>query len=299
MSRAILGICALTAAWLVAAPVANAADRAIVADPTAANVSAHNGQLVWSRLARDGRAKLVGRTRGRYRDLPVRAKSGGLFDPDLGTNPNGQAVIVYTRCAGVSGRNCDVYEFNRATRRERRVPGASSDACSEFAPAVWIGSIVFARSGSTACNGLYLLRRGNLRKLDTRVPAQTDLRGSGVAYLYIPPNDVERSFIRVRSLYKGRSRILVTGFAAEGESYRVSNPVLFGRHAYWLQHDRVRNEFFGGRGLSARRAPLEFSDRLFPGAVDSLAVTRTGAYYTNGQGLFRATDPVPTFAARD
>lgn len=298
MSRGFLTVSVCALAAIAAVAPAHAADRAIVSDPTAANVTAHNGQLVWSRLARDGRAKLVGQVRGKTRDLSVKAKAGGLFDPDLGTNPNGQAVVVYTRCAGVSGRNCDVYEFNRATRRERKVPGASSDACSEFAPSVWIGSIVFGRSGSTECNGVYLLRRGNLRKLDTRVPAQTDLRGSGVAYLYIPPNDVERTFIRVRSLYKGKSRILVTGFAAEGESYRVTNPVMFGRHAYWLQQDRVRNEFFAGRGLSAKRSPLEFSDRLFPGAVDSLAVTRTGTYYTNGQGLFQATDPEPTFAAR-
>jgi hypothetical protein len=297
--RAFLPISVCILAALAAAAPALAVDRAIVTDETAANVSAHNGQLVWSRLARDGRAKLVAQIRGKARDLPVRAKTGGLFDPDLGTNPNGQSVVVYTRCAGVSGRNCDVYEFNRATRRERRVPGASSDACSEFAPSVWIGSIVFGRSGSTECNGVYLLRRGNLRKLDTRVPAQTDLRGSGVSYLYIPPNDVERTFIRVRSLYRGKSRILVTGFAAEGESYRVTNPVMFGRYTYWLQQDRVRNEFFAGRGLSAKRAPLQFSDRLFPGAVDSLAVTRTGTYYTNGRGVFEATDPEPTFAARD
>jgi hypothetical protein len=51
--------------------------------------------------------------------------------------------------------------------------------------------------------------------------------------------------------------------------------------------------------LSARPAPLQFSDRLLPGAVVSLAVTGTGTYYTNGQGLFEATDPEPTFAARD
>jgi hypothetical protein len=298
VSRGIIAISAVILVAATGAMPALAADRAITRDATAANVSAHNGQLAWSRLAKDGRAKLVAQIRGKSRDLPVRAKAG-LFDPDLGSNPSGQLVVVYTRCAGVSGRNCDVYEYNRATRRERKLPGASSPNCSEYAPSVWIGSVAFARAGSAECNGLYLLRRGNLRKLDTRVPAQTDIRGSGVAYLHIPPNDVDRTFIRVRSLYKGRSRILVTGFAAEGESYRVSNPVMYGRYTYWLQQDRVRNEFFAGRGLSARRAPLQFSDRLFPGAVDSLAVTRTGKYYTNGQGLFQATDPEPTFAARE
>ena len=212
-----------------AAP-ASAADRVIVGDPTATNVSAHNGQPVWSRLARDGRAKLVGQIRGKARDLPVRSKTGGVFDPDLGTNPNGQAVIVYTRCAGVSGRNCDVYEFNRATRRERRsparpaTPARSSRRRSGSARSSSGARARPSATASTCCAG------ATCESSTPVVPAQTDIRGSGVAYLYIPPNDVERTFIRVRSLYRGKSRILVTGFAAEGESYRVTNPTMFGRY---------------------------------------------------------------------
>ena len=91
--------------------------------------------------------------------------------------------------------------------------------------------------------------------------------------------------------------MVVTGFAAEGESYRVSNPVLESRSVYWLQQDQVRNEFFAGRANAIRSSVLEFTTRLFPGAVDSLAVARAGVFYTNGQGLYLATDA--TFAARD
>ena len=51
-----------------------------------------------------------------------------------------------------------------------------------------------ARSRSRApvpgkCNGLFVVRRGKLRKIDNRVPAETDLRGGRVAYLFIPPGD--------------------------------------------------------------------------------------------------------------
>jgi hypothetical protein len=42
---------------------------------------------------------------------------------------------------------------------------------------------------------------------------------------------------------------------------------------------------------------LEFTNRLFPGTVNSLAVARAGIFYTNGQGLYLATDA--TFSARD
>ena len=287
----------MVVATCIAVP-AHAADRLITRDGTAANVTTHGGSaaVVWARVGSDGRSRLVQRVRRRNRDLPVRAKTG-LFDPDVGRNPRGNQVIVYTRCAGLSGRNCDVWQYDGGTRRESKVPGASSASCSEFAPSVWIGTVAFGRSGPGRCNGLYVARRGRATRLDDRVPAETDLRAHRVAYLHIPPGDTSRSLLRVRGARGGRSRVVVTGFAAEGESYRVSNPVLESRSVYWLQQDQVRNEFFAGRANAIRSSVLEFTTRLFPGAVDSLAVARAGVFYTNGQGLYLATDA--TFAARD
>ena len=92
-----------------------------------------SGNVVWARVGSDGRSRLVHRIRNRNRDLPVRPKAG-LFDPDLGMNAQGHRVIVYTRCAGLSGRDCDVWQYDVADRRESKVPGASTAACSEFAP---------------------------------------------------------------------------------------------------------------------------------------------------------------------
>src|SRR6185312_8189944 len=92
---------------------------------------------------------------------------------------------VYTRCAGVSGRNCDVYEFDG--RRERKVGGASSSRCSEFAPSIWNGTVAFGRSGPGKCKGLYVKgERGTALRLDKAVPADTDIRAGKVAYLYAP-----------------------------------------------------------------------------------------------------------------
>ena len=280
-----------------AAP-AHAADRLITRDPTAANVTAHGGSsnVVWARVGNDGRSRLVHRIRNRNRDLPVRPKAG-LFDPDLGINAQGHRVIVYTRCAGLSGRDCDVWQYDVADRRESKVPGASTAGCSEFAPSVWIGAVAFASSGPGRCNGLFVARRQTRLRLDERVPAETDLRAHRVAYLHIPPNDTTRTFLRVRGARGGKSRVVVTGFSAEGEAYRVSNPILDARHVYWLQQDAIRNEFFAGRANAIRSSVLEFTTRLFPGAVDSIAVARAGVFYTNGQGLYLATDA--TFAARD
>jgi hypothetical protein len=283
---------------MAAAPTAHAADLLITRDPTTANVTAHGGSanVVWSRVGSDGRSRLVHRVRSRNRDLPVRPKAG-LFDPDVGINAEGHRVIVYTRCAGLSGRNCDVWQYDVAERRESKVPGAATDACSEFAPSVWIGAVAFGSSGPGRCNGLYITRRRTRLRLDERVPAETDLRAHRVAYLHIPPNDKTRTFLRVRGARGGRSRVVVTGFAADGESYRVSDPFLDSRHVYWLQQDQIRNEFFAGRANAVRSSVLEFTNRLFPGMVESLAVARAGIFYTNGQGLYLARDAI--FAARD
>jgi hypothetical protein len=287
---------ALAAGSILALPGAARADVAITSDRTATNASAHHGQLVWSRVAADGRARLVRRVAGRNEDLPVRPKPG-LFDPDTGTSRGGHQVIVYTRCAGLSGQGCDVWRYNEGTRRERKVRGASSATCSEYAPSVWIGTIAFARAGPGSCPGLYVLRRGHLRRLDGRVPAQTDVRGARVSYLYTPAGDPSRTSVRVRSLTESRSRRVVTGFKAERESYRVTSPVLEGHYVYWLQEDQLRHDFFAGRGLAARRATLEFTSQTFPGRVTSIAVGDGRLYYANGRGLYEASDP--GFAARD
>ncbi len=295
--KGVLATSAGTLALLAFGAQANAADQALTHDPTASNVSTHSGQPVWSRIARDGRARLVQRVRGRNRDLPVRPKDGP-FDPDVGTTLRGNFTVVYTRCAGVSGQACDIWQYDGFDFKERKVPGASSNRCSEYAPSIWLGSVAFARTGPGGCNGLYVVRRGKIRKLDSRVPADTDLRGKYVAYLFIPPGDRTRTYLRIRNKRNMRSRILVTGFASEGESYRVTSPVMTSRFTYWLQEDRVRNQFFAGRGLFARRSPLEFLNRTLPPRVDSIAITRERLYYANGKGVFLATDPLPVFAPR-
>jgi hypothetical protein len=294
-ASALIGIAIALAAG--GAPVAHAADRVVASDFTATNVSGHNTLLVWSRLGRDGRARLMSLTASGPRDLPVRPKDGP-FDPDVGTGRRGNEVVVYTRCAGVSGQSCDVWQYDDAKRRERKVPGASSAHCSEFAPSVWVGTVAFARTGPGNCPGLYMVRRGRIRRLEGRVPSRTDVRGSTVAYLYTPAGDPATSSVRVRSPFGAPSRRVVSGLKAAHESYRVTNPVLDGSFVYWLQEDRVRHEFFAGRGLIRPKSSLEFTARTFPGRVTSMAVANGRVFYTSGPGIFEATSPLPGFAHR-
>jgi hypothetical protein len=278
-------------------------DTSISSDKTAANLTAYGPSLAWSREGSDGKNHLVSYTRVATlltqpppEDLSVRASSSP-FDPDLGVDRKGKPAIVYTRCAGVSGRNCDVYGFDGKV--ESKVRGASSSRCSEFAPSIWKGIIAFARSGSRRCNGLYLKGRGPLLRLDGRIPADTDIRGNRVAYLHAP--SANRTVIRIFSFSSqgGQSQIVVAGLRAKGERTRVTYPEFAGRYLYFLFEDRRRNDFLVGRSRGERGSVLEFSRRTLPGFIDSIGVDGQTVYYSNGRGVFQATDPAPRFSARD
>jgi hypothetical protein len=301
-----VGGAALTLAVLIALAVCASAlgrDASVSTDRSAANLTAFGPSLAWSREESNGRHRLVSYTRVQSllsqpppEDLAVRASSSP-FDPDLGVDRRGQPAIVYTRCAGVSGRNCDIYGFDGKV--ESKVRGASSSRCSEFAPSIWKGIIAFGRSGSRRCNGLYLKGRGPLLRLDRRIPADTDIRGNRVAYLHAP--NANRSTIRIFSFTRegGRSHVVIAGVRAEGERTRVTYPEFSGRFIYFLFEDLRRDDFSVGRSRPTPGSVLEFSQRTLPGSVDSIGVDGNTVYFANGRGVFQASDPAPRFSARD
>jgi hypothetical protein len=281
----------------VAVPSAAARDRAISRDRTAVNLSAFGQGVVWSHTASDGRSKLVLRGFGAPAELAA-APATGRFDPDLGRDSRGRAVVVYTRCAGLSGRNCDIWSYDIAAGRETQVPGASSRSCSEFAPSVWEGAVAFGRSGGRGCNGLYVKgRRGAPLRLDRRIPADTDFRQGRVAYMHAP--DSRHTYIRVFTIREGSSRLLIAGLRQGGERTRVSSPVLASSYVYFLFHDLRRRRFTVARSRGRANSSLQFADRSLPGAVDSIAVDGRTLYYANGRGVFQADDPLPRFGVHE
>lgn len=293
--RLLLPVAAAVALVLPASAVAR--DRAITTDRTATNPSAFGKGLLWSQ-ASGGRSRLVLRGFGAPAYVPAPPRMGGLFDPDLGENAEGSVVAVYTRCAGVSARNCDVYEWNFTQNRESKVAGASTSRCSEFAPSIWEGSVAFARSGPRGCAGLFVKGpRGAALRLDSRIPADTDIREGRVAYLHIP--SPQQSVIRLFTIKQGTSRRVISGLRAAGERTRVSSPVFGGSYLYFLFEDVSRKQFRVGRSRARASSTIQFSDRPLPGAVEAIAVDGRNVYYANGRGIFQATDPVPGFSARD
>jgi hypothetical protein len=278
-------------------------DASVSTDRSAANLTAFGSSLAWSREESNGRHRLVSYTKLQAlgsqpppADLAVRASSSP-FDPDLGVDRRGRPAVVYTRCAGVSGRNCDVYGFDGKV--ESKVRGASSSRCSEFAPSIWKGVIAFARSGSRRCNGLYLKGRGPMLRLDRRIPADTDIRGNRVAYLHAPSS--RSTVIRIFSFSSegGRSHVVVAGVRTGRERTRVTYPEFSGRYLYFLLEDLRRNDVLVGRSRVERGSLLQFSRRTLPGSIDSIGVDGNTVYFTNGRGVYQATDPALRFSARD
>ncbi len=134
--------------WLgQGAPVAGA--YTLIAEaPGATTVQAHGGLIVWNSRGADDRYRLIQRSpAGEVGALPIRAHSAP-FDVDLGPDASGRTVAVYSRCSKESGatvaRGCDLYLYDFATRRERRLD-VGRGGVSETRPTIWKSRLVFTR----------------------------------------------------------------------------------------------------------------------------------------------------------
>jgi hypothetical protein len=296
---------ALVAALFPAPPAAG--DTLLHRDPTAENVTAYGGVLMWSRRDAGGRHHLVQRVGSVVSDSSV-ASAAQAFDPDLG--PGGKGVVaVYTRCRKVFQR-CDVYRLDVATGRERRARGASSRNGSEFGASVWGARYAFGREAPLR-EGLFTATGGRARFLADRDVVETDVRGRTVAFATYSSServqvDITGVFVHlVRARGRGRSCLVDRGDQGGEEGTALNSPVLDGGDLYW--HDFTAKpgivERVARTRLSSacgRRPRIQFMARTLPVGVDSIAVDRGTIYYTQGDyvdaaGVYVADSPPPRF----
>jgi hypothetical protein len=155
-------------------------------------LSAHSGRLVWSRFdPATGSFSLVTQARGVTSSPSISARTVP-FDADVGPDERGRPVVVYSRCTeeakgysyGVplwaEARGCDLYRYDFATGRERKIASASTGGASEFLPSIWRGRIAFFRlyERRSGCRGKapYLYVRSLVGPRSTRLPVGS-LRG--------------------------------------------------------------------------------------------------------------------------
>jgi hypothetical protein len=152
----------LAASLSTVAPASADTTIAQVSAPTP--VSAYGGRAVWSTWnPATNDYRLTAWSGGLTATVPV-APRRVAFDARLGPDPSGATVATYSRCARESislvddlpawqqGRGCDLYEFDFATGRERKLATVSSPDASESMPSMAGDRIAFARTapGSTA-----------------------------------------------------------------------------------------------------------------------------------------------------
>ncbi len=199
--------------------------------------------------------------------VPVAPRSAP-FDADLGPDARGRTTAVYSRCrteprdgwhdAGLewaTSRGCDLFRFDFAAGRERRITGASRADASEFLPSLWRGRLAFTRVDErrgaarlahiyerSLASGRETLVPGGSPTRDPKVmarPAGLDLGGRYVAYVWRfagAPQRENGPFTEVRVATAGAARSTLLSQRGNGDnivSRVLSTPSLVGSSAFY------------------------------------------------------------------
>ena len=182
-------------ATLLAGAASARADDTLTTVTRPTLLSAEGGRLAWSSFdPASGRYSLMTSFAGVTSAVPVRQRAVP-FDVDLGVGASavtswrhdsrcrrepprhdptiGNAIAQMPEWA--RGRGCDLYLYDFATGKERRLAGPSSRRGSEFLPSVWRDRVAFARSypQRASAGGLHphlYLRSLNGRRGARRLP---------------------------------------------------------------------------------------------------------------------------------
>jgi hypothetical protein len=284
------------------------ADSLLAAEPSASGLSAYGDTLAWTRQAEDGR-RIVLRVGGVVRDAPIAPFDHPVL-PDLGPGRDGSVQLVYHRCTGP--RLCDLYRMPvDSTGTFTPLTSLNRPDRAEYAPAIWNGVVVFGRGAAVKPGGIRPARGGGLissrlGRLTTVLPAQTDLRGSVVAYTQA---DFDSSRIATKRFdRRGRGRVcrLATAFdGSAGGGSRVSSVSLDGGFAYWLRDDTPPS-FSGAppRATLVRRRPPNgrclprkpgVTGRAMPSEAREVVVAGGRIFYLDSTGVRQAADAAVLF----
>ena len=142
-ARALVSASAVLAATLLAAAPASA-DEVVAELHRDTPIAAHGGALAWSQYDPASRRYRLVVRRGGVATTRARSAARRPFDVSLGPDAHGRLVALYTRCRTAT-RGCDVYRYDLASRRERRLATVSSPAHDEAWPVQWGDHVAFVR----------------------------------------------------------------------------------------------------------------------------------------------------------
>jgi hypothetical protein len=247
-----------------------AADTTVIADPTAANVTAYATTSAWSRKAADGYHLVVAQG-AVVADAPV-PPSSTPYDPDLGpTKANGRTIVY--------ARGGDLYRYDVGATAEQKLSALSSTA-TETAPSYFKDTIVFSRTNGKS-PGTYLSRPGRkLTRIFKTVAAETDVAETRIIGRY---GEGTKSIIRILNL--NAKDVKIVARAKTGQ--RLASPTLTRFNGIWLRIGATASTV-EQVGVNAHRGlkPLT-ADRQLPGQVTSLASYKIPTLYTDEKGVQR------------
>ena len=247
---AVAGIGAAIA--LAPAAPANADDKVVatVAKPT--TVSAARGHAAWSAWdpAVNGYRLMHYQRNGDVAQLRRIAPNPVPFDIDLGKDPFGGAIGVFSRCArpplstfDLDGRRgCDIYRVRMTTGAGQVKQRNANGPADEYWPTVWDGRIAFTRTykprghrnrryvywRSFDGNGpSHKLRRGP----EDGVPEQLDMRGRNVTYLWQFEFGAQVRWADTAG--GGRALVRIPGSGAAARDLIGQGPTLGGGFVHW------------------------------------------------------------------
>jgi hypothetical protein len=266
--------CLLAVAVVLGFPATAAAQDSVVATTTRETpLAADSGYLMYS--VWDGSAyRLTLRAHGTTTTVPV-APGKDAFTPDLGPGPDGHEVAVYPRCGGARG--CDLYLYDLATQRERKLTQADSPKDSELAGAVWHDTLVFARRyenkgviykrSLTGGGASVRIARHDALSVDVRanrVPFSLSLEWSNEPWL----GSLDGISHRIRQ---------VPGSGAATSDLTDVNPTAYGSSVWWL-YTSAGDESWSELHRFDGRADRRVGARM-PGTASGFAFDRGNAYF--------------------
>jgi hypothetical protein len=238
--------CTLAAAVALAFPATAAAQDAVVAKvPRGTPLAADHGYLLYN--VWDGTSyRLTLRHAGSTSTLPIPGSPQPLT-PDLGPALDGE-VAVYSRC----DHGCDLYRYDLATGRERKLTAADDPHNDELAGAVWRDALVFTRRYKHTS---YIYKRplsggGSSVRIAHHDANQVDVRGNRVPFTL----SLEWSNEPWLGSLDGVSHRIrqVPGSGAAVDFLTAVDPTAYGRDVWWMytssgDHDWTELHRYDGR----------------------------------------------------
>jgi hypothetical protein len=211
---------ALVVAALGTAASAQGATAMLSTEAAPTRVAAWEGTVMWSKFDPVTKTYVLVKSVAGAPAVPVgvRARSGGPFDIDLGTNRSGATYAVYTRAG-------DIYRLNVASGAETRITRLSSPVLAERDPTIQRGRIAFIRrvggfdqlriGGTTnAAEGTALLARG-------RSIVSAELGINHIAYVQSAGRELD---VHVRNLAGEADRIVYRARSGGANAAVVTRP---------------------------------------------------------------------------